>query len=353
MIRLTFFRTGAAASTVLFAAGAAAQDTYTLGDDDTWSVTETLDPATPEGQIAIARRTLAQGSAERAYDLADDWIDRHEGHPMLPLAYLVRGDAMTALGDEHEALFDYEAIARLYPGSEVFVTALQRELEIAKKYARGYKRKLWGMRIVDATDVGEELLIRVQERLPGSNLAEEAGMELGDFYFREGEMFMATEAYDLFLANYPDSADLTKARRRLIAAHLASFKGPEWDASGLYSARVRIAEMKLVDPTEAQKMGADAILAGINERDAEKMLTTARWYLRIDDPIAAEYEIRRLVRKYPNTAAAAEALRSIDEVLTLLSQNLQDEVRPFYADASEKALGIAAAAAEGAAGGDG
>ena len=128
------------------------QQRYILSDEDTWQAGASIDPATPQGELALARRTLARGDAERAEILAANWIERHDGHPLLPEAYLTRGDALRAQEKYYEALFDYEYVARVFTATEAFVTALQRELEIATLYATGTQRKLWGMRILSAED---------------------------------------------------------------------------------------------------------------------------------------------------------------------------------------------------------
>jgi outer membrane protein assembly factor BamD (BamD/ComL family) len=305
------------------------QEEYRLAEDDTWEATEIPDPATPEGQLAVAREALVRGDDERAEFLATQWIERHDRHPLLAEAYLIRGDALMARRSYYEALFDYEYIARTFVGSEAFVTALERELEIAKLFAGGTRRKLWGMRIVDATEEAEELLIRIQERLPGSRLAEDAGMTLGDFYFARRKMELAAEMYSIFIENYPDSEQIDKARKRLIFSHLASFKGPEFDASGLYEARTRLREMKVVAPAAAQRLGADALLSGIDETDARKMLVTARWYLKRRDYIAAELMIRRLLRRYPRSVAAADGVRLAESILPRLPKSVLDEA-PDY-----------------------
>lgn len=317
------------------------RETYRLDEGDEWLLTNAPDPETPEGQLAMARRTLIEDDPDRAWELADRWIEIYEDHPMIPLAYLIRADARQAMGDEYKALFDYELIARLYPGSDIFLTALERELDIAKQYARGKNRKLWGMRLVGAENEAEELFIRIQERVPGSNLAEEAGMELGDFYFRRGQMTLAATAYDLYVQNYPDSPNLTKARRRLIASHLASYKGPQWDISGLFDARQRLREMKVVEPAAAEQLGADALIAAIDERAAEKLLSTAQWYLRTGDVIAAEFIIRRLVNTHPRSAATVEALRMIPGILDNLPEAMVRDLGPMYAAQREAVLGIA------------
>ena len=315
----------------VIAGTALGQEQYILTDEDTWQAEQFIDPTGPEGRLAVARRALAEGDYVRAEHLAGAWIEGHEHHPLLPEAYLVRGDALNAQASLYKALFDYELIARAYPGSELFVLALQREYQIAQRFGAGYKRKLWGMRIIDASDEAEELLIRIQERLPGSRLAEQAAMELADFYFRRRQMDLAVDMYSIFIENYPDSQWISKARRRLIYAHLATFKGPEFDIAGLREARSRLNELKAMEPSIAQQIGADGLLNRIDESDARKLLGIARWYKRTGDPIAAEMTVRRLVRQYPRSLAINEALRMIGEILDKLPPSVLAEAPDYEA----------------------
>ncbi|MHC4100893.1 MAG: outer membrane protein assembly factor BamD [Planctomycetota bacterium] len=294
------------------------QETYTLSEDDQWQLAESVDPGTPAGQLALARKALAAGDAKGAERLAGAWIEQHERNPLLAEAYLLRGDALRAQKNYYKALFDYEFVARGYPASETFVTVIERELEIGTLYATGTKRKMLGMRIIDAGDVAEELLIRIQERMPGSQLAEKAALELANYYFRRRKMRLAVEMYSIFLENFPDSDHVSHARKRLIYAHLATFKGPEFDASGLHEARAKLRELIVLEPAAADDFEAESLLTRLDESDARKMLLTAQWYLRIGDPVAAELMVRRLLELYPRTNAAAEALRLVEKIIPRL-----------------------------------
>ena len=327
----------ARSSVLLLAAGLSAlaptaahgQQEYRLDADDAWQAGELPEPGSPERQVHVARRALATRQYERAEMLATEWIERYPTHPLLPEAYLLRADALRGRGDYYLALFDYEFVARTYAGSEVFVAALQHEYEIARLFAGGLKRKLWGLRIVDASSEAEELFIRVQERLPGSRLAENAAMSLADFYFIRRDMALAAEMYEIFIENHPRSERIGKARKRLIYAHLASFKGPEFDGAGLAEAREGLLALKATDPVTAQKIGADALLTRIDESEARKMLVTAQWYLKTNDVIAAELTIRRLIRRFPTTVASSDALRSMATILPRLPRSVLEEA-PDY-----------------------
>ena len=319
----------------------AQERTYELGPDDQWREETDIEPGTESSQLLLARQALIEGNTRRARDLATAFIDRYPNSPLQANAHLIRGDAYLAIGDEYEALFDYEEIARSFPSSPVFVTALEREYEIAIAYANGMSRKLFGLfRIVPTDKEAQELLIRIQERLPGSRLAEQAGMTLADYYFRIRDLRMAAEAYDLFVENYPRSEDINKARLRLIYSYLADYRGPRYDAGGLEEARLRLEDLRIREPGLAQRIGAEALLVRIYESDARKLLVTAEYYLSISDPISAEVTIQRLVQRYPDSIASLEALRRIPNILKKMPATVVANGPDYRALRFEK-LGIA------------
>lgn len=260
------------------------------------------------------RRAIAEEDFDKAIELADRWLAQYPNHPNAPDVFLLRGDAKMAKGDYYKSLYDYEAVLRRYPGSRAFNIALEREFTIAHMYATGVKRKLWGMRFVPAGGEAEELFIRIQERAPGSEIGRKASMALADYYYRQAEMESATDAYDLFLLNYPRSEERERAMRRLIESNLATFKGPKFDATGLVEAKARLGDYEAEFPAAAEKMGTDALVVRIEESLAQKMLENAKWYMKKGERVSAAFTLRRLVQRYSTSAAAQEALGELEKM---------------------------------------
>ena len=297
------------------AAVAATQtDTYILdrGSADAprqWDVVVEVDPA-PEAIIA-ARRAIAEKDYAKAQREMDSFIDANdrEGDPYLPEAYMLRADSYLGRGFEYKALFDLERILREYPASEFFITANEREMDIALAYAGGLRKRIFGMRLADATDYAVEILIRIQERLPGSALAEKAAITLADFYYNRRDMRLARDAYDLYILNFPNGPNRLKAERRLIFADIARFKGPRYDSSGLLDARIRIKNFERRYPAEAERIGLnDGMIARIDESLAAQLLDSAKWYLTQNDAPAARITLTRLLAQHPRTYAASQAV---------------------------------------------
>lgn len=294
-----------------------AQTQYTLDPTGNWVAKSAPAPADPDAAIiASARQLLADNKPSEAKSILEKWVEEHETSqsPLLPQAYLLKGDATTADGNEFNALYDYESVCLQYPGSEEFVKALQRELDIAIQYLHGLKRKWLGMRLTDSENIGEELLVRVQERLPGSALAEKACLELANYYYRTRDLKLAADAYEIFAKNFPRSEHASEARELRIYSNIGRFQGPNYDASGLVDAQILIEEYAKDDPVGARAKGlSDALVARLDESTAVQLLEKARWYFKRGDPVSARYVLRRLVATHPQTVAAGTALKIMQE----------------------------------------
>lgn len=301
---------------------------YTLDAQGNWVAISAPVAGSDGAILADAGRFIAAEKPEQARALLDAWIagNGRGQSPYLPAAYLMRGDAISASGDEYAALYDYEFVIRQFPAAPEFVKANERELEIATAYVRGLDRKWLGIRWVSATDVGIELLIRIQERMPGSRLGEQAGIELADYYYRNRELALAATSYELFLKNYPNSAYRNKALQRQVYSNIGRYKGPQYDGSALLDSRVLIRRYMALYPASAEEAGLDeALLARIDESAGQHMLETARWYLIRNDPVSARFHLRRLLRDHPQSAAAAEGLRLMQEKGWMNLQPLRPE----------------------------
>lgn len=279
--------------------------------DDGWKATPEPEAGTDRGTINEARRLLAEGKPKEARRLLDAWISLNENNRTanLPEALILRGDAKLAMSDEFEALYDYERIVKDFSGSEYFTRALEREFEVAKLYLGGLRKKTFGLRIDSGKPTAEEIIMRINERLPGSRLAETALLTLADYYYAQRDLRMAAETYDVFLTLFPKSEHRRKAMQRRVYSNIARFKGPKYDASGLVEAKFQIERFQREFPAQAEQAGmSDALVARIDESAAAQRLSVARWYLKRGDPVSARLTLRRLIRAYPTTVAAEEAI---------------------------------------------
>lgn len=291
---------------------------YELTANGEWEVTQQPVDGTDAGTMNLARRQIAEGRGDLARLTLNEWLSVNErtDNPFVPEAVYLRGCAKLVRGHEWKALYDFERLVRDFPASEFFSRALQKELDIARLYLNGRRKPAFGsfLRIDSGTPYGEEICLRINERLPGSRLAEEATLVLADYYYRERELKMAVEVYDSFLRIFPRSEYRQLAMQRRIFANIAQFKGPSYDGRVLIDAKYQVEDFKQEFPRKAEELGlSDAVVARLDESSAQQMLTTAKWYIRRDDDVSARLTLSRLVRRHPRSAAAQDALTIIEE----------------------------------------
>lgn len=284
--------------------------TFELDGDGGWVETDAPEPGSDEAFLAEMRRLITEGRASRARNQLQRFVDDRleTADPLLPEALLALADAKVADGAEYKALFDYEFLIRSFPSSPEYVTAIQREIEIAERYARDLRRAFLGIRLLDAGSVAEELFVRGAERLPSSELAERALIELADYYYREREMRLAAEVYEIFLRKFPVSRHRERALVREILANVALYKGPRYNPQPIQQAGTLIEDFQNRYPIEAERIGlTESLQVRIDESAGAHQLESAEWYLKRGDGASARLVLRRLLAKHPRTAAAERA----------------------------------------------
>lgn len=301
---------------VISASAAGQSAEYRLDESRRWTEAAGPEAGTDADLIAQARRLLAEDKPASAKKLLDPWIEanRRAGSPYLPEALLLRGDSLVAMDREFTALYDYEEVCKKHRESEVFADAVERELEIALRYAHGLKMRVFGVRWGDPEAVLVELLLRVNERLPRSQAAERAMIELADYYYRRRELAQAKDVYDAYVRTFPSGPNARHAAERRILCDVARFKGPRYNAAALIDAKVQVEQFERRYPFEADAKGINqSLVARLDESMAAQLLDTAEWYLKVGDEPSARVMLRRLVRDHPRTRSAAAAERIMVE----------------------------------------
>ncbi|MEX2218678.1 MAG: tetratricopeptide repeat protein [Phycisphaerales bacterium] len=176
-----------------------------------------LRSGTPVGDLETARLSLERGQPAKALAEIDAWLARHSdgAAPERPAALLMRADALVAAGDVWNALYGYESIIEEYGGTPAHDEAVRKELDLGTRLLRGEIVEPRFGSESKSRETGEELLMRVCERAPGSAECERALLELAQLYEREGNRQAAIVTYEVLIRQFPSGAAGTRAEQRL------------------------------------------------------------------------------------------------------------------------------------------
>ena len=155
---------------------------------------------------------------------------------------------------------------------------------------------------------------KVAERHPQSTYAPRARFLVGEAYYREGQFEKAIKEFEAFMAFYPrhEIADLVQFR--LSMSYYDQMKPVEQDQE---ITRKAMESFKvLVREYPESRYAADA-LAKIDicrGRLAQKELWVAAYYINQGNPAAARQRLEKVINEYPRTLVIPEALYRLGEV---------------------------------------
>ncbi len=155
---------------------------------------------------------------------------------------------------------------------------------------------------------------KIVERHPNSSWAPRARFLVGEAFYREAEFDKAVKEFETFLAFYPRHEIADLVQYRLAMAYYDQLKPIEQD-QGL-SAKALEQFKKLVKEYPDSRYATDA-LAKIDVcrgKLAQKELWVAAYYFNQGNPSAARQRLEFVLREYPRTLVIPETIYTLAEV---------------------------------------
>lgn len=307
-----------------------------LTDNQAWEFRDGRWAPVPKADLAItsdadldrAEATLQRGAARAARLLLVRWFKdpTNNKSPLRDRATYLLAEAYFQIGNRILAFYHFDEVMDLYPESRLYTPALQRQYDIAEAYLEGYKRRFLKMPVLSAEDEAIEILFRIQTRAPGSPLAEQALLRTADFYYATRQYDLAADSYAAYIAGYPRSPLVPRAKLREAFSTLAQFRGTRFDATSLVNARRQFLELAAMEPELAAGEDIDSVISRIDSALALKIYQTGEFYRRTHEPRAAAFTWMVLQQSYPRSPEAADAERQI----TRLPQSAVEQARAVF-----------------------
>lgn len=296
------------ATIAAFAPAAPAEDQELVWKDGKWVKQPPPAEGTPAGELAIIRRDLDRKDYRRAVKHAKRFLKRYPNDPLAEQAYSLGGDAELRRRNYWQAYGWYDKQIREFSKGELLDRALERQIEVARAFLGGQKRKLGRYVKIPAEQNGIEILEKVAARAAGTDRAQIALLIIADYYLDRAKWARAAASYDNFLKLFPKSRRAAHAELHAAEAFHKAYRGPLHDETPLIEAEQRYQAFADSHPAKAREANVEEILRKIRSARAAKQYQVARFYLRTDKPDAAKYYFELVAREYAATRWAGRAL---------------------------------------------
>ena len=226
-------------------------------------------------------------------------------------ALFTAADALIEDGHRVKAFYYLDELLDNFPGSPLYRAAAQKQYAIADSYLSG-RGDLFLFLPVNRSDEAAEMLFRVQNRLPGSPLAERALRRTADFYYARGDFDFAEDAYGVFIDRFPRSEQIAQVRLLQAYSNVQQFHGPKYDPTPLIDARAQLRQFATQHPDVGERQNLAGLQDWIDRQLAQKYADEASFYRRTNEDRAARQVTALLAREYPRTEAGEAAQISVE-----------------------------------------
>lgn len=266
------------------------------------------EPGTAVGDLALVRAAFAKGEYKAARKAVISWHKKYgQATEHYPQALLLQAQIEKARRNYYVTYQLLETFLSDYRATAVAGDALVDLFNIAEVYLSGVRRKVWGMRLLNARDLGLDILDRISSEYPDTSLAELALKTKADYFFGRGDFTLSELEYSRLLQEFPVSRYQRYAMRRSADAALAGFAGVRFDDASLVEAEERYRLYAKQYPGLAAQEGIGLILQDIREKRGMKELEIGYYYQRTKHPAAARFYFESTVTHWPESIAATKA----------------------------------------------
>ena len=155
---------------------------------------------------------------------------------------------------------------------------------------------------------------KIVERHPESTYAPRARFLIGEAYYREGEFDKAVKEFETFMAFFPRHQIADLVQYRLALAYYDQIKPVEQDQGIAKKAEEQFRKLVRDYPDSRYASDALAKLEVCRGRLAQKELFIAAWYLDQGNPGAARQRLETVLKDYPRTLVIPEALFRLADI---------------------------------------
>lgn len=282
-----------------------------------WRIEEEVEVADAAGareQFAIAREFEDEGRLGAALSAYRKVADRFERTAEAESAQFKVAQLYEKGGDFSRAFDAYQELIEQYPQSENYDEAMDAQFRIATRYLEGERQRVFGLPTLPSMRKAEEMFKAVVENGPFTEVAPLAQFNTGLALQKQDELAEAIAAYQQVIDRYPESDIADDAQYQIAYVYFQQARRGSYDQTVAQKAREAFQDFLLRYPESEKVAQAEENLELLEGRRTESAIEIARFYDKGRHYKAAVIYYNQVLQQQPDSEAADEARRRIDEI---------------------------------------
>jgi outer membrane protein assembly factor BamD (BamD/ComL family) len=290
-----------------------AQETWRMGDEGQWQQTAGSKDEEFLLRVSQIKKLVDTGQPGKVLKAAKQLKADYPEIAGADFNSFIEAEVLLARGKITKAVKQYDTFLDDYPASPLRDAALEREFGIASDYLNGRKKQVLLIFWLNGFDEGVKMMDKISDRTGIADIARKALITVAQSYEKRHRYNEAYLKWSQIQTRWPTGQTGKDALLAMARTKYAAFRGPEYDGSGLISAKTYYENFRLRYPEDARQIQADEILSRISEQLAEKQLGIAKYYERTGSIEPANMYYQMVVDNWPQSKAAQTAREKLNQ----------------------------------------
>ena len=269
--------------------------------------------ATDMQQYTQAYESLEAKKYKRAHKQFGALIKNFPDSKLVEKAMYYQGVAQLKNREYWKAFASLELYIKTFPNAPKTKEAFAHQFDIARAYQDGAKRPLplTNWKVLPAKEDAITIYEKIIKEDPFGAFGARAQFEIARVHEGLDAFESAIDSYNRVIDHYGDSSWATKARYRKSIVFQAMNKGADYNKKTLNQAVENLTLYETTLKNEDERNEIRKTIDDINKKTVSRLTGTAEYYKRIGKPKAAKIYYTKIISRFPDTDAAAEATKQI------------------------------------------
>jgi outer membrane protein assembly factor BamD (BamD/ComL family) len=317
-----------------------AQQTWHLGKDQQWQQIQSDEQGRYTLAISNLKQLISTGKAGEAQKALANLKKEFPSLAGADLDAFIAADLLYAEGKFTDAIPAFDKFMDEYPTSSLYEAALEREFQMGTALLAGYKVPLLKIFRVKGYDEGVKVMNRLADRAGDAPIAQQALVAVAKSFEKRLKWREAFDTWADISSRWPTGQIGKQALLSMATTMYAGYRGAQYDATGLISAKGYYQSYQSRYPEDSAKIGVDKILAQIEEQIAYKQYSIGRYYQHVSVKTGAVLYYDQVVSTWPDTQAGRLSKIGREEAAVMKQEDITAENTFWMSEWLEQNLNI-------------
>lgn len=280
--------------------------------------------STASAQLRKAQELENNGDIKGALSAYRGLVRKFPTSGVAPKSQFKTGELYEKTGDYEKAFDAFGKYLTTYPKGEDFDAAVEAQVNIAKRFLEGERKRLFGVKTFSSMERAQKMFEEIVKNAPYSKYAPLCQFDVGQACEKQAKYPEAVAAYQLVTQKYPGDSLAVDAQYQVGYVYLKQSRESN-DPSAINKARDSFEDFIARYPNSEKVSQAKDDLKSLSGNESKSSLTVAKFYDKQKSYKAAVIYYNEVIKSQPGTPESDYAKNRIEELKNLVGE---DALRP-------------------------